>query len=221
MRTTQVAVTARVHEASLTAPDQLDLLFCVAEIEPWGRLRTQDTRPSSSSGGPGQRVSWEEVSGGRCGAGAGAGNNSNAPIHAALHTGHPPLPQDLCFTLGPSDRAQHLSLVLFRPAANAPGGHQYVAAGSLGLEPLLEAPSARHEVSVPVVDEVSSRRSCPPAQLCAGPARGVTWGAVRQLSWRQTIPLICSPPFAQCAGGQARGRCELHAVLLPQETRVT
>lgn len=108
----------------------------------------------------------------RCGAGALGGRRSAATpdTDAALAAGWSPfnahLLQDLSFTLCPSDRAQHLSLVLFRPAADAPGGHQYVAAGSLGLDPLLQmdSPSARHDVSVPVVDEVSKEAGSMPGR---------------------------------------------------------
>ena len=63
MQTAQTALTARVHEASLTTPDQLDCLFCVAEIEPFGRLRTQSRSPSNTAADAGLRCSWEEVSG--------------------------------------------------------------------------------------------------------------------------------------------------------------
>ena len=80
----------------------------------------------------------------------------------------------LCFRVPPSPRAQHLKLVLYRPAPAAGAQHEYVACGSQGLDHLLAAqeqhagqpqqqeppaceqpqPPRPHTLSVPVVDEV-------------------------------------------------------------------
>ena len=63
-----------------------------------------------------------------------------------------------------AEHIHRLQLVLFQPASgsNGNGGAsdappRFVAAGSLGLGPLLEGDASRHNVNVPVVDEVSCR----------------------------------------------------------------
>lgn len=63
----------------------------------------------------------------------------------------PPPLQEFTFVVSPTGHSQHLKLVLLAPSEQ---GQQYVAAGSLGLDSLLESDTPRHRVSVPVVDEV-------------------------------------------------------------------
>lgn len=81
-----------------------------------------------------------------------------------------PILQEVAFFVGSCERPQHLKLVLYAPAGGGEPvsgggdggseGREYVAAGSLGLDALLEAHGGscssgrRQHVSVPVVDEV-------------------------------------------------------------------
>lgn len=106
--------------------------------------------------------------------------------------------------VSPSDRAQHLKLVLLAPSG---GGQQYVAAGSLGLDRLLESGAPWHSVSVPVVDEVRPlfglALAAPQVQKkgCRLPAAGCPTNSA------------CAPGLPCGAGGQARRPGGLHTEL--------
>ncbi|PSC69682.1 family inverse autotransporter domain-containing [Micractinium conductrix] len=128
-----------LHHASLEAA-RCCRVQAVAEVEPQHEPRRCWTSPAymQISGESGGTVQWNE---------------------------------DLAFVVEHSGRTQHLKLVLYRPAAEGEAGSgagqlEYVAAGSLGLDRLLEEGQGgggegggdgsvrQHRVSVPVVDEV-------------------------------------------------------------------
>jgi len=107
--------------------------------------------------------------------------------------------------LGPTHLSQHLKLVLFRPteqqgssSSGGGSGHaEYVAAGSLGLEPLLEHQQQRQQrLTVPVVDEVRHTPVCCPQVL--------PWQKMQQ-GWcdqalpggaaKLLVPLSCAPSY--------------------------
>ncbi|KAL4458340.1 hypothetical protein ABPG75_013205 [Micractinium tetrahymenae] len=129
-----------VHSAQLEEHACAGSLVCCAQVASSEavspRAKTDEASVASSSGGGAAFVSWEE---------------------------------EVAFQVGHIGRPQHLKLVLYAPAggrssappgSGEPGvsgrGREYVAAGSLGLESLLEpgGRGGRQRVSVPVVDEV-------------------------------------------------------------------
>lgn len=195
-----------MHAASLDSlppapPDSQERLVCVCEIERSARLHTREIRYTSEPGGErtAVSVSFEEAS-------AAWGRRSPAAHPAAVLSSAecnnltPCLLQDLSFHVGHADRAQHLKLVLFRPSD---GSRVYVAAGSLGLEPLLHSDAAqRHSVSVPVVDEASAL------------AGAQVW--IRGRPELSDAERWATDPSPSCcsrwrAGGQACGRGRAHA----------
>lgn len=187
-------VAVQVHSARLeTRPlgtNGPPPLCCVAEIECGGRSSTSETESSGGSAAGGIRYEWEEV---RSRPGRALGLHARgAPGRRRSKQRPPPglppaLPQSLAFYVGPSDRAPHLKLVLRRPSAGSQQG-QFVAAGSLGLDPLLgsgnggssgnggggaEGPQGSwprsHQVSVQMVDEVGKHAGAVQATLHVTP----------------------------------------------------
>ena len=191
-------VAVEVHSASLekrpAGSDGPPPLYCVAEIEAHGRSSTSMSESSGGSPSGGICYEWEEVrwkGGGRSSVWLGA----HAWPCLAQHRGAASCPcppshplQSLAFYVSPSDRPPHLKLVLRRPSASSRQG-EFVAAGSLGLDPLLrsssggggggggggdeEGPPAgsprSHQVSVQLVDEVGRHAGAVQATLHVTP----------------------------------------------------
>ena len=175
----------KVHSASLElAPAPDSVYFCVAEVEQH-RLHTSSSPISTSQGST--FISWEEV---RCGDRSVERRQGTERVRRGARRLAPFIflqastlaPQDLeCPVSRP--HAQRLKLVLFRPAGG--DGHEYVAAGSLGLDPFLESDTHRHRISLPVVDEVGKHAGEVACTLSFSPSEPAWGGPAAEAAQQQ------------------------------------